>query len=115
MSYLNIKNKGKTHEQVLDAINRVINKRAFLQTKDSFKKIRTYKNQRQAVLKSFASALSKIKYTAVCEHFSTFVKKDVNQLGSQAKSSNFSTKNGKNIIDASKAPIINALASSKSQ
>lgn len=64
---------------------RVINKRAFIFKKDGFKAIKSYKNQKQAVLQNFAKLLGKIKYTAVSNHFSNLVSKDIKQLGAAVK------------------------------
>jgi len=47
---MSINNKGKDQQQVIAALFRVINKRNYINLKDSYKKLKTFKNKRQAVL-----------------------------------------------------------------
>ena len=56
---------GTTKESVIQAMVRVFEKRHIIYKKDAFKAIRSYKNQRQAVLQNFTALLSKIKYSAI--------------------------------------------------
>ncbi len=64
-TYLSIKNKGKTREQVLEALAVVVKRRSIIFLKDGFKSIKAFRNQRQAALQNFDNILSKLRYTAV--------------------------------------------------
>ncbi len=49
-SYLKIINKGKNKSEVIQALVRVIQKRAYINVKDSFKTIKIYKNPKKNAL-----------------------------------------------------------------
>jgi hypothetical protein len=62
---------------VIQALVRVIQKRAYINVKDSFKTIKIYKNPKKNALYKFASALNKLKAASINENFSTLVQKDI--------------------------------------
>ena len=62
---------------MIQALVRVIQKRAYINVKDSFKSIKIYKNPKKNALEKFASALNKLKAASINEKFSTLVQKDI--------------------------------------